>query len=63
MTDYAEVHSADHQHALDALHNGDRSRAPSVLDEAYAVVEHAEYERATTSSAKPTTTDPPLPRP
>ena len=34
----------NHQHAIDALHGGDLSRAGSLLDEARAAVERAQHD-------------------
>lgn len=34
------------QHAVDALHNDDLSRARSLLDEARAAVEHAQHDES-----------------
>jgi hypothetical protein len=60
----AEDHSDDEQqaveacqHADDALHNGDLSRARSLLDEARAAVERAEHDDTPTQEQRETAYD------
>jgi hypothetical protein len=63
-SDGTEDHSDDHQHAreacqhaIDALHGGDLSRARSPLDEARAVVGRAQHDDTPTQEQRETAFD------